>query len=117
MSRMGYSPTGISGFGNAVVYGMRRVPLPPARTTTGVCSQSIVMGDGLFIGFVALADSKYWRGTVNSGEFLTRAFPRHVGKSSILQLDDFHFAFADGSPTFNLRPGKGKSSTIVCRVL
>src|SRR4029077_7056888 len=52
MSRIGYSPTGISGFGNAVVYGFNRVPLPPARMTTGVCSQSMDMGDGLFINLI-----------------------------------------------------------------
>src|SRR6185295_1178519 len=52
MSRIGYSPTGISGFGSAVVYGFSRVPLPPARITTGVCSQSMDMGDGLFIDLI-----------------------------------------------------------------
>jgi len=34
------------------------------------------MGDGLFIGFVALARSKYWR---NCGEFLTRELPDDAG--------------------------------------
>ena len=42
-------PTGISGFGSAVVYGINRVPRPPARITTGVCSQSVGMSDGLFM--------------------------------------------------------------------
>src|SRR5688572_33494332 len=49
---MGYSPTGINGFGRAVVYGFSRVPLPPARMTTGVCSQSMDIGDGLFIDLI-----------------------------------------------------------------
>src|SRR2546421_9575737 len=52
ISRIGYSPTGISGLGNDVVYGFRRVPFPPARITTGVCSQSMDMGDGLFIDLI-----------------------------------------------------------------
>src|SRR4051812_6864171 len=32
-SRIGYSPIGISGFGSTTVYGLRRVPFPPARMT------------------------------------------------------------------------------------
>src|SRR5689334_12056875 len=32
-SRIGLSPSGISGFGNVTVYGRRRVPRPPASTT------------------------------------------------------------------------------------
>ena len=32
-SRIGRSPTGTSGLGRTVVYGLRRVPLPPARIT------------------------------------------------------------------------------------
>jgi hypothetical protein len=34
------------------------------------------MGDGLFIGFVALEDSKYWR---QYAEFMTRELPDAVG--------------------------------------
>src|SRR5438128_101748 len=33
ISRIGSSPTGINGLGITVVYGRRRVPLPPARMT------------------------------------------------------------------------------------
>src|SRR3954447_22344288 len=33
ISRIGISPIGTSGFGNATVYGARRVPRPPASTT------------------------------------------------------------------------------------
>src|SRR5579864_2996216 len=33
ISRMGYSPSGMSGLGSATVYGRSRVPLPPASTT------------------------------------------------------------------------------------
>src|SRR5437899_12206254 len=65
ISRIGYSPTGIRGLGNDVVYGISRVPLPPARITTGVCSQSICRGDGLFIDHSGF--SKFWQRLEASG--------------------------------------------------
>src|SRR5881628_67586 len=46
ISRIGISPTGTNGFGNAVVYGANRVPLPPAKITArkGVALYRVLVG-------------------------------------------------------------------------
>src|SRR4051794_41516271 len=41
-SAIGMSPIGMSGFGNTVVYGARRVPRPPARITARTSDRVLV---------------------------------------------------------------------------
>ena len=61
MSSTGRSPTGISGLGSTVVYGWRRVPSPPARTTARREAAGRCMGRQ---AYVTQCGRMYWAGAL-----------------------------------------------------